>query len=83
MTPSETAFTRTSCEAYSIASERVAATSTPLVGAGSADGLALAAWSTGLVETFTTCPRPRSTISAIASLAMWKNPVRFTAVIAA
>ena len=83
MTPSETALTRTPREAYSIARDRLAATSPPFVRAGSADGLVLSAWSTRLVETFTTCPLPRSTISAIASCVMWKNPVRFTAMIAA
>ena len=82
MTPSETALTRTPREAYSIASERLAATSPPLVRAGSADGLVLSALSTRLVETFTTCPLPLATISAIASWVMRKKPVTFTAVIA-
>ena len=62
MTPSETAFTRTPREAYSIASERVTATRPPLVSAASADGRVLSAWSTRLVEMFTTCPPPWSTI---------------------
>ncbi len=49
-------------------------TSPPLVRAGSADGRVLSALSTRLVETFTTCPLPRSTMSAIASWVMSKNP---------
>ena len=59
MTPSETALTRTPREAYSIASERLAATSPPLVRAGSAEGRCCPAWSTRVVEMFTTCPLRR------------------------
>jgi hypothetical protein len=83
MTPSETALTRTPREAYSIASERLTATSPPLVSAGSAEGLLLSGCSTRLVEMFTTWPLPWSTICAIASWVMRKNPLRFTVVIAA
>ena len=83
ITPSETAFTRTPREAYSIASERLAATSPPLVRAGSAEGRLLSAWSTREVEMLTTCPLRRATICSMASCVMWKNPARLTAVIAA
>jgi hypothetical protein len=78
-----TALTRTPREAYSIASERLAATSPPSVSAGSAAGRLLSAWSTSDVEMLTTCPLRRSAIRSIASWVMWKNPLRLTAVIAA
>ena len=65
MTPSETALNRTPRDAYSIASDRVTATSPPLVRAGSAAGRWLSAWSTRLVEMFTTWPPPPLTISGI------------------
>ena len=82
MIPRETALTRTPCDAYSIASERVTATSPPLVRAASAAGLVRSAWSTRLVLTLTMWPPPWVTICRMARCVMWKNPARFTAVIA-
>ena len=56
MIPGATALTRTPCEAYSIASERVMAAKPPLVSATSADGRLLLARSTMLVVMLTTWP---------------------------
>ena len=83
ITPRETAFTRTPCEAYSIASERVTATSPPLVREASADGPRAVRVVDQAGVTLTTWPLPWSTICSIARWVMWKNPVRFTAVIVA
>ena len=83
MTPRDTALTRTPRDAYSIASDRVTAASPPLVRAASADGLVLSAWSTRLVEMLTTWPPPWVTICCTARWVTWKNPARFTAVMAA
>ena len=83
MTPGATALTRTPREAYSIASERVTAARPPLVRAARADGRSLLGRSTRLVVMLTMWPLPWSTICRIARWVMWKNPARFTAVIAA
>ena len=82
MTPGATALTRTPRDAYSIASERVTAASPPLVSDASAEGSLLSAWSTRLVVMLTTWPLPWATICPITRWVMWKNPARFTAVIA-
>src|SRR5260370_29897472 len=57
MMPGETVLTRTPQAAYSMASDRVTALRPPLVSDASADGTAVLAWSTRLVEMLTTCPR--------------------------
>ena len=80
ITPGATALTRTPLAAYSVASERVTASSPPFVSAASADGDRLSAWLTRLAVTLTTWPVPWATICRIARCVMWKNPARFTAV---
>jgi len=66
-----------------MASERVTASSPPLVNDASAAGEALLAWSTRLVVTLTIWPPPWPTIWRTTRYAMWKKPVRFTATMAA
>ena len=83
ITPRETAFTLTPRAAYSMASERVTASSPPLVNDARAAGSALLAWATRLVVTLTMWPPPWSTICRMTRCVTWKNPVRFTATIAA
>ena len=82
MMPSATALTRTPRPAYSVARERVTASSPPLVREVRADGSLASACSTRLVLTLTTWPPPWATICAMARWVMWKNPVRLTDVIA-
>src|SRR4051812_33667616 len=78
MTPGATAFTRIPLSAYSIASERVTASSPPLVSDASADGTPLTGWSTSVVVRLTTCPPPCASIRRTARCVTWKNPARFT-----
>ena len=79
MTPSETAFARMPRDAYSIASDFVAATRPPLLRVASSAGESACACSTMLVEMFTTCPpRPALSISPITRWLTTKKPVRLT-----
>jgi hypothetical protein len=83
MMPGETALTRMPREAYSVASDRVAAASPPLVSAASAAGVDESACSARVAETLTTWPPYRVAISAMACRVSQKNPVRLTATIVA
>ena len=56
--PGATALTRMPLSAYSIASDRVTASSPPLVRDASADGTPFTGWPTSVVVMFTTCPPP-------------------------
>ena len=76
-------MTRMPRDAYSMASDRVAAARPPLVRAARTDGLPDSAWSAMVALMLTTCPRPRRSISATASWVSQKNPARFTPVISA
>ena len=58
MMPGATALTRIPLSAYSIARERVTASSPPLVSDASADGTPLTGWPTSVVVRFTMCPPP-------------------------
>src|SRR6185437_10676022 len=81
MMPSATVLTRMPVAAYSMASDRVTAFSPPLVSDASADGTAVLAWSTRLVEMLTTCPRRAPLLLSMAAMAgrvALKNPRRLT-----
>src|SRR5262245_21763594 len=78
MTPGATALTRMPLSAYSIASDRVTASSPPLVSDASADGTPLTGWFTSVVVTFTMCPPPWVSICRTARCETWKNPARLT-----
>ncbi|CDR02270.1 predicted protein [Streptomyces iranensis] len=65
--------------AYSIASALVTAFSPPLVSEASAEGVRELAWSTRLVERFTTWPPPsRESIAATALREVSEKPRRLT-----
>ena len=70
-------------EAYSMASDLVAAASPPLVSAVSTEGALELALSTRVVVMLTTWPWPRFSISATARWVSQKNPVRLTPTISA
>ena len=78
MMPGATALTRMPLSAYSIASDRVTASSPPLVRDASADGTPFTGWPTSVVVRFTTCPPPCASICRTARCVTWKNPARFT-----
>jgi len=79
MMPGETALTRMPREAYSIASDRVAAARPPLVSAASTDGDLESATSATVAEICTTWPPPpRLAISAMTRWVVQKNPARLT-----
>ena len=78
MMPGETALTRMPREAYSTASDLVAAATPPLVSAVSTAGVPESATSARVAETLTTWPPCRVTISATARWVSQKNPVRLT-----
>ena len=79
MTPGETALTRMPREAYSMASDLVAAARPPLVSAVRAAGTLEFAYSAMVAVRLTTWPLPRLSISAMARCVSVKNPVRLTA----
>ena len=83
MMPGETALTRMPREAYSTASDLVAAARPPLVSAVSTDGAAVFATSATLAVMLTTCPPSRAAISATARWVSQKKPPRLRAVIRA
>ena len=74
----ETALTRMPQEAYSMASDRVAAARPPLVSAARTAGVPEFAESATVAETLTTWPPCRVAISAMARCVSQKNPVRLT-----
>ena len=80
MMPGATALTRMPRDAYSMASDLVAAASPPLVSAASTEGVLESARSATVALMLTTWPRPRRSISAMASWVTQKNPVRLTPV---
>src|SRR5258706_2283408 len=77
MMPGDTVLTRTPRPAYSMASDRVTALRPPLVSDASADGTAVLAWSTRLVEMLTTCPRRVSLFRSIAAVG-WRATLENT-----
>ena len=80
MMPGETALTRIPREAYSTASDLVAAARPPLVSAASTDGAAEFAYSATVALMLTIWPPPRLSISVTARWVSQKNPVRLTLV---
>ena len=71
-------MTRTPKEAYSTASDRVAAARPPSVSAVSTPGVPEPADPATAAETLTTCPPYRVVIAAMARCVIQKNPVRLT-----
>ncbi len=78
MMPGETALTRMPREAYSTASDRVAAARPPLVIAASTAGSPEFATSARVAVMLTTWPPYRVAISAMARWVIQKNPARLT-----
>ena len=83
MIPGETALTRMPREAYSTASDRVAAASPPLVSAASTEGALEFATSARVAEMLTTWPPYRRAMSAMTRWVSQKNPARLTPVTSA
>ena len=83
MMPGETALTRMPREAYSMASDLVAAARPPLVSAASDRGAPESATPARVAETLTTWPPYRVAISAMARWVSQKNPARLTPVMVA
>jgi hypothetical protein len=80
MIPGETALTRIPREAYSTASDRVAAASPPLVSAARTEGACEFATSARVAEMLTTWPPYRVAVSAMTRWVSQKNPPRLTPV---
>ena len=83
MMPNATALERIPRAAYSIANDRVAALSPPLVREASTEGTCDSAWSIRLVEMATTWPpSPWDSMAAMPARVTSKKPRRFTPVMA-
>src|ERR1700740_40562 len=76
MMPAATAFTRMPREAYSMASDLVAAFSPPLVSEASTAGRPLIGWSARLVVIWTIWPEPWASITLVAAWLTKKKPAR-------